>query len=58
MLSSSLAAAFLNLGVSALDHPRAFDSPAALALALVAGWMVLLVAALFGFGYLVRGFRA
>jgi len=44
IVSSALAAAFLNLGLSALDHPRALASAAALGLALGVGFAVLLVA--------------
>jgi len=50
VFSSSLTAAFLNLGTSALDHPRAFSSTATLGLVLTMGWAVLLAAALPWFG--------
>jgi len=45
VLFSALVAAVLNLGTSALDHPRALAEPMGLLLPLAAGWLLLLPAA-------------
>jgi arylsulfatase A-like enzyme len=57
LISSAMTAAFLNLAASLLDHPRAFESPAALVLPFLAGfaaWLVLAALVLGGLGRVGR----